>query len=62
MTLKLIFQVSKNSSVNGSLLFLGPGAYESKVGFFEKQAGLSGMNSKDKFFTIDNGHVNIRPQ
>ena len=39
---------------------IGPGAYESKIGF-EKQAGLAGMRSQDKFFTIDNGHVNMRP-
>ena len=42
-------------------LKIGPGSYQSKVGIFEKTATLSGMSSKDKFFTIDNGHVNIRP-
>ena len=40
---------------------IGPGAYDSKVGF-EKQQLLTGMNSKDKFFTTDNGHLNLKPQ
>jgi len=32
------------------------------VGIFEKTASLTGMGSKDKFFTQDNGHVNMRTQ
>ena len=50
------------NETNFFCLKIGPGSYQSRVGIFEKTATLSGMSSKDKFFTIDNGHVNIRPQ
>jgi len=41
---------------------VGPGQYESRIGFFEKTAELTGMSSKDKFFVQDNGHINMRTQ
>lgn len=51
-----------NQRESQSFFFLGPGQYDSKVGIFEKQARLSDMQSKDKFFVQDNGHVNMRTQ
>ena len=47
---------------NNILFNSGPGQYDSNVAIFEKQQRLSGMTSKDKFFTYDNGHVNMRTQ